>query len=73
LTRRAGYLAGAEMRHFYPVSMVTDGQGLNMTVQSYRDALDFGFVACRELVPDLWDLSDHLEEAMIELQKAAPG
>ena len=32
--------------------------GLNMTVQSYVDTLDFGLVSCRELVPDLWDLVD---------------
>jgi WS/DGAT/MGAT family acyltransferase len=54
--RRPLYVAGARMTHFYPVSTVTDGQGLNITVQSYLDVLDFGLVACRELVPDLWDL-----------------
>jgi WS/DGAT/MGAT family acyltransferase len=50
------FLAGAEMQHFYPVSTVSDGMGLNITVQSYLDVLDFGLVSCRELVPDLWDL-----------------
>jgi diacylglycerol O-acyltransferase / wax synthase len=52
------YLAGAKLTHFYPVSTVVDGQGLNMTVQSYLDTLDFGLVSCRELVPDLWHLVD---------------
>ena len=52
------YLGGAPMRHFYPVSTVAEGQGLNMTVQSYRDTLDFGLVSCRELVPDQRDLVD---------------
>jgi WS/DGAT/MGAT family acyltransferase len=61
------YSAGAELLHFYPVSTLTDGQGLNMTVQSYNGRLDFGFVACRELIPDLWDLTGHLEHAMVEL------
>jgi diacylglycerol O-acyltransferase / wax synthase len=50
------YLAGARLKHYYPVSTVTDGQGLNITVQSYLDTLDFGLVSSRELVPDLWDL-----------------
>lgn len=36
------YLAGAELKHLYPVSMITNGMGLNMTVTSYRDGLDFG-------------------------------
>jgi len=54
--RQPLYAAGARMKHFYPVSTITDGQGLNITVQSYTDTLDFGLVSCRELVPDLWEL-----------------
>ena len=61
------YSAGARLMHFYPVSSVADGQGLNMTVQSYNGNLDFGFVACRALVPDLWVLTDYLHESMDEL------
>ena len=53
--------------HFYPVSALTDGQGLNMTVQSYNGNLDFGFIACRELVPDVWLLTELLHESMAEL------
>ena len=56
--RQPVYLTGAQMKHYYPVSTVTDGIGLNMTVQSYVDTLDFGLVSCRELVPDLWDMLD---------------
>ena len=61
------YMAGAELKHFYPVSALADGQGLNMTVQSYNGNLDFGFIACRELVPDVWKLTDFLQAAMNEL------
>jgi WS/DGAT/MGAT family acyltransferase len=64
------YSAGAQLEHFYPISALTDGQGLNMTVQSYNGNLDFGFVACRELVPDLWRLTDLLHESMEELLAA---
>ena len=38
-----------------------------MTVQSYNGNLDFGFIACRELVPDLWSLVDYLHESLQEL------
>ena len=55
------------LMHFYPVSALVDGQGLNMTVQSYNGNLDFGFVADRELVPDVWLLTDLLQESMAEL------
>ena len=61
------YSAGARLEHFYPVSTIMDGQGLNMTVQSYNGNLDFGFISCRELVPDLWSMVDHLHDSMQEL------
>ena len=57
------YLGPARLTHYIPVSTVIDGQGLNITVQSYDDVVDFGFVGCRELVPDIEDLADlHLAE-----------
>jgi len=36
-------------------------------VQSYNGSLDFGFIACRELVPDLRVMADLLQESMDEL------
>ena len=65
------FSAGAEMKHFYPVSTIADGQGLNITVQSYNGNLDFGFVSCRELVPDLWRLVELLHDSLDELKSAA--
>ena len=65
------YFAGARMLGYYPVSVVADGQGLNITVQSYLDNLDFGLVSCRELVPDLWDLLRYITEAVDELAALA--
>ncbi|MES2317134.1 MAG: wax ester/triacylglycerol synthase family O-acyltransferase [Pseudomonadota bacterium] len=47
------YLAGTRMTANYPVSIVTHGLALNVTVQSYNGALDFGMVACRRAVPDI--------------------
>ena len=61
------YSAGAELKHFYPVSTLVDGQGLNITVQSYNGNLDFGFIADRDLVPDVWVLTELLHESMGEL------
>ena len=53
------------------MSTIVDGQGLNITVQSYLDTLDFGLVACRELVPDLWDVVDAIVDDLEELAKVA--
>ena len=57
------YFAGAKLDAFYPVSTISDGVGLNITVQSYQDQMCFGLVADRDLVPDLWHLVDlHIDE-----------
>jgi WS/DGAT/MGAT family acyltransferase len=68
--RQPLYAAGSRLLHYYPVSTITDGQGLNITVQSYLDTLDFGLVACRELVPDLWDMLDAIIDDLVALGKA---
>src|SRR6056297_3557563 len=61
--RSALYFAGAKMTNYIPVSTIADDMGLNITVHSYLDRLDFGLIADRELVPDLWDLVDlHIDE-----------
>jgi len=61
------YYAGAELLGYYPLSAIAHGQGLNMTVMSYRDGLHFGLIACRELVPDLDELAGHLVTELEEL------
>jgi WS/DGAT/MGAT family acyltransferase len=68
--RDALYTAGAKLLHYYPVSTIVDGQGLNITVQSYLDTLDFGLIACRELVPDLWEMLDAIIDDLEGLAKA---
>jgi hypothetical protein len=61
--REALYFAGARLAHYIPVSTISNGVGLNITVHSYGDKLDFGLVADRELVPDLWEMVDlHIDE-----------
>src|SRR5262249_53197943 len=41
--KRTLYANGAELMHSYPVSIVSHGMGLNITLMGYRDQLDFGF------------------------------
>jgi diacylglycerol O-acyltransferase len=62
------YIAGAKVEGIYPVSAVTDiTGGLNITLFSYDGSLDFGLIACREMVPDVWHLIGYLEDAMAEM------
>src|SRR3954452_14393193 len=65
------YMAGAKLIANYPVSVITDGMGLNITVMSYLGHLDFGIVADRDQMPDLPKLTDWLVEAVDELKKPA--
>lgn len=45
------YFNGARMVGNYPMSLVLDGQALNITLTSTADSLDFGVVGCRRSVP----------------------
>jgi diacylglycerol O-acyltransferase len=58
--RQTLYAAGAELLHIFPVSISTHGIALNITVQSYRDQLDFGFIAGANIIPHVQVLSDML-------------
>jgi WS/DGAT/MGAT family acyltransferase len=68
------YVAGAKVEGIYPVSAVTDMTGgLNITLFSYDGDLDFGLIACREMVPDVWNLIDYLKDAMAEMVAQVPS
>lgn len=66
------YWNGAPLEGMYPLSIVTHGQALNITVTSVADSLDVGIVACRRSVPSAQRLIDHLEEALAELERCVP-
>ena len=64
------YTGGAELEAMYPMGPIGDGAGLNITIFSYRGSIHFGLVACRETVPGLDRLVDHLQDSLDELSKA---
>jgi len=65
------YWNGAVLLGMYPLSIVSHGQALNITVTSINDSLDFGIIACRRSVPSAQRLIDHLDEALEELEAEA--
>jgi len=65
------YLGGTKLLAQYPVSVLTDGQGLNITLVGYLGQLHFGLVACRELVPDVDALAGYLVDELAVLAEAA--
>jgi len=64
------WCAGSPVDAFYPMGPLLYGTGLNVTVFSYRDSVDFGFLVCPELVPQPWRLVDGVHDAMTELMEA---
>jgi len=65
------YFAGAQLTALFPLGPIFDGAALNITVLSYMDDVDWGFIANPDTVPGLWDLADAVPEALAQLKKAA--
>ncbi len=65
------YLAGARQRAQFPIAGVKDGIGLNITVFSYQDSLEFGIVVDREQVDDPWPIFTALRAGLRELRDLA--
>jgi len=63
------YTGGAQLEAMYPMGPVADGAGLNITIFSYRGSIHFGLVACRETMPELDRMADHLQDSLDELSK----
>jgi diacylglycerol O-acyltransferase / wax synthase len=62
------YLAGARMLTNYPTSIVVHGLALNITVQSYNGALDFGLMADAQALPDVRAFAQAIEVALDDLR-----
>ena len=67
------YMGGARIESIVPVSALLLGMGLNVTVMSYCDVIDFGFVADPAAIPDLWALADGVPRALDVLVALRPG
>lgn len=65
------YCAGARVVATYPMGPILEGAGLNITVLSNMGNVYFGAIACKEMVPDLWDIAAGFGDAVLQLKKAA--
>jgi diacylglycerol O-acyltransferase len=65
------YLNGARLLGIYPVSALAASIGLNATLASYCDSLDFGFIANAAAIDDPTQLAHHTLQAYRELKTAA--
>ncbi|WP_299078340.1 wax ester/triacylglycerol synthase family O-acyltransferase [uncultured Paraglaciecola sp.] len=62
--RKPLYFGKAKLLASYPLSVLIDGQSLNITVVSYCDSIGFGLMACRDAIPDVEKISEYIDEAM---------
>ncbi len=66
------YLAGGRLEALYPMGPLLMGMSLNVTALSIVGSVDFGFMSCPDIVPDLQSMADHVPVALAELEAAAP-
>jgi WS/DGAT/MGAT family acyltransferase len=67
------FLGGMLLEGLFPLSVLVDGVGLNVTVLSYRDRIHVGIVADRDQIEDAWPLMDGMNRALDALEAAAIG
>ncbi len=64
------YFNGARVEEIYPVSSIWDGMALNVTVCSYADRISIGYVADRDVMPDIETLIPLTDRALADLERA---
>lgn len=64
------YFNGAHVDEIYPVSTVYDGMALNVTMCSYADRISVGYVADRDVMPDIATLIPLTEQALSDVEAA---
>jgi diacylglycerol O-acyltransferase len=62
------YWNGAKLSGSYPMSLLVDGQALNITTSSYAGNLDFGILGCRRTVPSMQRLLQYLDDELVALE-----
>jgi WS/DGAT/MGAT family acyltransferase len=65
------YAAGARLTGAYPLGPLMEGAGMNITMLSYADSVDFGIVACEHAVPQVGDIALGFGAAVAKLLKLA--
>jgi len=64
------YFNGARLEQMYPISLLSHGQALNITVVSYAGQFNVGFTGCRDTLPRMQRLATYMAEALEDLEAA---
>src|SRR5437870_7646296 len=65
------YIAGARLLAQYPVMPLAENMGLSVAVTSLAGTMAFGITADWDTLPDIGVLAEGMDEAILELRKAA--
>ena len=65
------YAGGARVTAAYPLGPLMEGAGMNITVVSYADSIDFGVIACARSVPHVAEIALGFGAAIEDLKKIA--
>ncbi|MEH6516151.1 MAG: wax ester/triacylglycerol synthase family O-acyltransferase [Halioglobus sp.] len=65
------FLEGAPMESMYPLSVVTDGMAINLTVVSYQSKLCFAITSCPTHQPGIGTLASSIKQSYKEVAAAA--
>lgn len=68
--RKPLYARGSRLEAVYPLSIPAHGMALNITLETYADTMNFGFIGDRDAVPHLQRLAIYTGEALAETEKA---
>lgn len=62
------YLDGSPLDEIYPLSLLFNGQALNITAVSYGGNFNIGFTGCRDSLPSLQHIAVHCGEELAGLE-----
>ena len=57
------YFGGSTIDSFYPISVLTSGGGVNITLLTYNDKAEIGLVCCDKKIKSLEPLATYFQEA----------
>ncbi len=64
------YFNRAKLEQMYPISLLSHGQALNITVVSYAGQFNVGFTGCRDTLPHMQRLATYMAEELEALEAA---
>ncbi len=67
----AMYMCGARLTGIFSASVLLDQMGLNITLYTFGDRVDFGLHVDPDLIEDPWAIADAIPAALAELMTVA--